>query len=578
VNITPHSPEVDRLIERSHRLGADRRTTNFAGGNTSAKATVTDPLSGDGTEVLWVKGSGGDLGTLTESGLAVLSLDRLHRLVSVYTHPDQEDDMVAALDLCLWGRGGAAPSIDTAMHGLVAAPHVDHLHPESGLAFATAADGEELTRRCFGDRVLWVPWRRPGFQLGMDIALLHAENPQAIGAILGGHGITAWGATSEECEANSLEIISTARDFLAGQGKAEPFGSEIPEFLPLPEAERRALAARLLPVVRGLVGQERPQAANFTDDPVVLDFLARAEHPRLAALGTSCPDHFLRTKIKPLVLDVDPREPLRKLVERLSELHAGYRADYQAYYDRHADPASPPMRGADPTIVLLPGIGMISLGRDAATARVAGEYYINAINAMRGAESVSTYAPIPDSEKFRVEYWELEEAKLRRMPPPARFTGRVVAVLAAPGDPLADVLTDVLPGALRAEGAVVTTIGAQEQGSAADAALAAGGLDAVVLIGAADPGLVAEAVTFLESQGTGGDVVIIQDASTTAGSAARAEKLYEQGIRVNRILPGSLEAADQVVRVVAALAAGELAATTGAVVPVVAAASGREQA
>ncbi|MGA6162133.1 bifunctional aldolase/short-chain dehydrogenase [Amycolatopsis magusensis] len=424
----PSQETVDRLLTRSHRLGADPANTNYAGGNTSAQGTATDPASGEPVELLWVKGSGGDLGTLTEPGLAVLRLDRLRGLTAVYPGPEREDEMVAAFDYCLHGRGGAAPSIDTAMHGLVDSAHVDHLHPDSGIALATAADGEELTARCFGDRVVWVPWRRPGFQLGLDIAGIKAANPQAIGCVLGGHGITAWGDTSDECEARSLEIIRTAAEFLAEHGRADPFGARLPEYEPLPEAARRERAAALAPVLRGLASTDRRQLGHFTDSAVVLDFLAGAEHPRLAALGTSCPDHFLRTKVRPMVLDLPPAAPLDEVLTRLGELHEEYRADYRAYYERHAEPGSPALRGADPAIVLVPGVGMFSFGADAQTARVAGEFYVNAINVMRGAESVSAYAPIPESEKFRIEYWSLEEAKLRRRPAPKPLAGRVALV------------------------------------------------------------------------------------------------------------------------------------------------------
>ncbi|GAA3134667.1 bifunctional rhamnulose-1-phosphate aldolase/short-chain dehydrogenase [Planomonospora alba] len=417
---------VEELLRRSHELGADPRTTNYAGGNTSAKGTAVDPVTGAETELLWVKGSGGDLGTLTESGLAVLRLDRLRALTGVYPGVEREDEMVAAFDHCLHGRGGAAPSIDTAMHGLLDAAHVDHLHPDAGIAIATAADGPALTEEIFGDRVVWVPWRRPGFQLGLDIAAIAAANPQAIGVILGGHGITAWGATSEQCQANSLEIIRTAEAYIAAHGRPEPFGEVV--FETLPEAGRHARAAALFPVLRGLASTDAPQVGHYTDTPEVLDFLARAEHPRLAALGTSCPDHFLRTKVAPLVLDLPPDAPLEDVVARLRELHAAYRADYAAYYARHAGPDSPPMRGADPAIVLVPGIGMFSFGRDKQTARVAGEFYVNAINVMRGAEAISSYAPIDEAEKFRIEYWELEEAKLRRMPAPKPLAARIALV------------------------------------------------------------------------------------------------------------------------------------------------------
>ncbi|TDT42529.1 rhamnulose-1-phosphate aldolase/alcohol dehydrogenase [Streptomyces sp. BK208] len=424
-------PAADALLARSRRLGADPRNTNYAGGNASAKGTGTDPVTGSDVELMWVKGSGGDLGTLTGAGLAVLRLDRMRALKSVYPGVEREDEMVAALDYCLHGKGGAAPSIDTAMHGLVEAAHVDHLHPDSGIALACAADGEKLTAECFGDTVVWVPWRRPGFQLGLDIAAVKNAHPRAIGCVLGGHGITAWGDTSEECERNSLHIIRTAEAFLAERGKAEPFGAVVDAYAPLPEAERRRRAAALAPYVRGLASRDRPQVGHFTDTDVVLDFLARAGHPRLAALGTSCPDHFLRTKVRPLVLDVAPTAPLDEAVARLGELHAAYREEYAAYYERHAGPDSPAMRGADPAIVLVPGVGMFSFGKDKQTARVAGEFYVNAINVMRGAEAVSSYAPIEESEKFRIEYWALEEAKLRRMPKPKPLATRVALVTGA---------------------------------------------------------------------------------------------------------------------------------------------------
>lgn len=419
---------ASELVARSNRLGADPRNTNYAGGNTSAKGTETDPVTQQPVDLLWVKGSGGDLGTLTSAGLAVLRLDRLNSLVDVYPGVDREDEMVAAFDYCLHGKGGAAPSIDTAMHGLVDAPHVDHLHPDSGIALATAADGEKLTAECFGDRVVWVPWRRPGFQLGLDIAAVKRDNPQAIGCVLGGHGITAWGNTSEECEANSLDIIRTAERFLADRGVAEPFGAIVPGYEPLPADERRERAAALSPVIRGLASTDKPQVGHFTDSEAVLEFLSREKLQPLAQLGTSCPDHFLRTKVRPLVLDLPPSASVDEAVARLKELHTQYREDYEAYYQAFAEPDSPAMRGADPAIVLVPGVGMFSFGKDKQTARVAGEFYVNAINVMRGAEAVSTYAPIDEREKFRIEYWALEEAKLQRMPRPKPLATRVAFV------------------------------------------------------------------------------------------------------------------------------------------------------
>lgn len=422
------SDTVAELVARSNRLGSDPRVTNFAGGNTSAKGSSVDPVTGEQVELLWVKGSGGDLGTLTETGLAVLRLDRLRALVDVYQGVDHEDEMVDAFDFTLHGKGGAVPSIDTAMHGLVDAAHVDHLHPDAGIAFATAADGEALTEKTFGDKVVWVPWRRPGFQLGLDIAAVKARHPGAVGCILGGHGITAWGDTSDESERNSLWIIETASAYIADHGRATPFGTVVPGYTALPNDERRAKAAALAPHLRALASTDAVRVGHFTDDVAVTDFLAGSEHPRLSALGTSCPDHFLRTKIRPLVLDLPASATIDESVARLGELHAQYREDYRAYYESHADTDSPAMRGADPAIILIPGVGMFSYGPDKQTARVAGEFYVNAINVMRGAEAISRYTPISDTEKFRIEYWALEEAKLQRRPKPRPLASRIALV------------------------------------------------------------------------------------------------------------------------------------------------------
>jgi rhamnulose-1-phosphate aldolase/alcohol dehydrogenase len=465
---------VQQLIARSNRLGADPRNTNYAGGNTSAKGTAVDPVTGTDTELLWVKGSGGDLGTLRPNGLAVLRLDRLRALAGVYPGVDREDEMVAAFDFCLHGKGGAAPSIDTAMHGLVDAAHVDHLHPDSGIALATAADGEKLTAECFGDRVVWVPWRRPGFQLGLDIAAIKAANPQAIGCILGGHGITAWADTSDEAEANSLEIIRTAQAFLDERGRAEPFGPVVPGREPLPVAERHAKAAAIFPALRGIASADRPQVGHYTDHDVVLEFLAREKLLPLAALGTSCPDHFLRTKIKPMVIDLPSSATPAQIIAAAREAHAGYRADYQAYYDRHATADAPPIRGADPAIVLVPGVGMFSFGQDKQTARVAGEFYVNAINVMRGAESVSTYAPISEAEKFAIEYWALEQAKLARLPKPKPLATRVALVTGA-----ASGIGQAIATRIAAEGGCVV-VADLDLGRAQAAAAAIGGPDTAV--------------------------------------------------------------------------------------------------
>jgi rhamnulose-1-phosphate aldolase/alcohol dehydrogenase len=454
--MAPTNPAAKDLIARSHRLGANPRNTNYAGGNTSAKGTDVDPATGEKVDLLWVKGSGGDLGTLTESGLAVLRLDAVRALRNVYPGVEREDEMVAAFDYTLFGKGGAAPSIDTAMHALVDAKHVDHLHPDAGIAFATSKDGEALTKKAFGGKVAWVDWRRPGFQLGLDIAAIKDANPEAIGVILGGHGITAWGATSKEAEANSLWIIETAQAYIDSKGKKNPFGRALKGYGALAPDARRAKAAALAAHLRSIASTDKPQVGSFTDADVVLDFLASSEHPRLAALGTSCPDHFLRTKVKPLVLDLPANASVEDSIARLDELHAQYRADYAKYYDTYAstgsatEPASPPMRGADPAIILIPGVGMFSYGANKQTARVAGEFYINAINVMRGAEAISTYTPISDAEKFRIEYWALEEAKLQRLPKPKPLAGRIALVTGA-----ASGIGKAIATRLAAEGACV---------------------------------------------------------------------------------------------------------------------------
>ena len=419
---------VEELLARSNRLGSNPKFTNYAGGNTSAKGEAIDPSTGKSATVLFVKGSGGDLGTLTEPGLAKLYLDRLLALANVYRGEKFEDEMVALFDYCAFGRGGAAPSIDTAMHGLVDYAHVDHLHPDSIIAIATSADGAALTQECFGEEILWVDWRRPGFELGVEMAKLAKENPTAKGCILGGHGLSTWAATSDECEKRSIAAIEKAEKFLAAKGKKDPFGKDVKEWQPLAPDERRAKAALIAPTLRGIASHDARMLGHFTDADVVLDFISKSEMPRLAALGTSCPDHFLRTKVSPMVLDTPADADVERIIARAHELHEKYRESYAAYYKRHASPDSPAMRGADPAIILVPGIGMFAFGKDKQTARVASEFYINAINVMRSAESVSKYTPISEKEKFNIEYWDLEEAKLRRMPKPKALAGRIALV------------------------------------------------------------------------------------------------------------------------------------------------------
>jgi rhamnulose-1-phosphate aldolase/alcohol dehydrogenase len=495
---------VKELLERSNRLGSEPRFTNYAGGNTSAKGSVPNPATGQETTVLWVKGSGGDLGTLTEPGLAALELEKFKALKNVYRGVEHEDEMVALFDYCRFGTSGAAPSIDTAMHGLVPFDHVDHLHPDSIIALATSIDGEKLTRECFGDEILWVDWRRPGFQLGLDIAKIATENPKAKGCILGGHGLTTWGATSKECEERSIAAITKAEEFIKAKGKKNPFGAAVAKYKALAPAARTARAAELAPHLRGVASRDVRMVGHFTDADVVLDFTESAELFRLAALGTSCPDHFLRTKISPLVLDTAPDAPLEEVLARVAELHEKYREVYAAYYARHAAIDSPAMRGADPAIILVPGIGMFSFGKDKQTARVASEFYINAINVMRGAEALSTYAPIAESEKFRIEYWDLEEAKLKRAPKPKPLASRIALVTGA-----ASGLGKATALRLAAEGACVVVADRDKEGAVAVAAEIGNSDRAIgIAMDVTDEGAIAAAIAAANLAFGGVDIVV----------------------------------------------------------------------
>lgn len=492
------------MVARSNRLGADKRVTNFAGGNTSAKGYVEDPVTGERAHVMWVKGSGGDLGSMTSAGLAALRLDRVLALRGVYRGPESEDALHELLAHCSFGHGGAAPSIDTTIHALITAEHVDHLHPDAVIALAAAADGEELTRRCFGGEVAWVPWRRPGFELALQIAALQNGDPGLRGVVMGGHGLIAWGGTSDECERTSLALIARAEEFLATQGRSDPLGQVRPGYEALEPSARRAAAAELAPFVRGLASTDKPVVGRWFDDDVVLDFIAREAAPRLVPLGTSCPDHFLRTKIRPLLLDVPAVTDYGQQRERLAQLHALYREEYAAYYDRNAVSDSPPLRGADPAIFLVPGVGMFSFGAGADAARIAGEFYINAINVITGAESVSAYSPVPDSEMFKVEYWALEEAKLKRRPPPKPLAGKVALVTGAGSG-----IGRAIAHRLRSEGAAVAVVDRDLTAAEAVAAELGGGDNALAF--AADVtsrSAVAAAFDEVARRWTGVDIVV----------------------------------------------------------------------
>ncbi len=425
--------EPEKLLYRSNLLGADKRITNYGGGNTSAKVMQADPLTGEETRVLWVKGSGGDVGTMGMDGFATLYMDKLDALKGLYRGPDHEDEMVGYLPHCTFDLNPRAASIDTPLHAYVPRRHVDHMHPDAIIAIAASANSRELTQEIFGDEIGWLPWKRPGYELGLWLERFCKDNPEAKGVVLESHGLFTWDDDARTCYELTLDVIQRAMDWFAQRsGDSAPFGGPIHDSLP-PE-RRRAVAARLMPAIRGMVSGAQHMVGHFDDSGTVLDFVNAQEMERLAALGTSCPDHFLRTKIRPLVVAHDPgRDNLDAVLAGLPAQIAAYSDDYAAYYNRCKHPDSPPMRDPNAVVYLVPGIGMITFAKDKATARISGEFYVNAINVMRGASAVSTYVGLPEQEAFDIEYWALEEAKLQRMPKPRALAGRIALVTGGAG-------------------------------------------------------------------------------------------------------------------------------------------------
>jgi rhamnulose-1-phosphate aldolase/alcohol dehydrogenase len=425
--------EPELLLYRSNLLGADKRITNYGGGNTSAKVRERDPLTGETVEVLWVKGSGGDVGSIRLDGFATLYMSKLEALKGLYRGVEHEDEMVGYLPHCTFNLNPRAASIDTPLHAYVPRAHVDHMHADAIIAIAASKDSKALTREVFGDEIGWLPWKRPGYELGLWLEKFAREHPEAKGVVLESHGLFTWGDDARVCYDTTIEVINQAIDWL------ERRTAEVPAFggaahRALAPAERRGVAAALMPAIRGMVSKDVAMVGHFDDQPAVLEFVNAKDMPALAALGTSCPDHFLRTKIRPLVVDFDPAAPdVAATVAGIADAVEAYRADYAAYYERCRRPDSPAMRDPNAVVYLVPGVGMITFARDKATARISGEFYVNAINVMRGASAVSEYRGLPEQEAFDIEYWLLEEAKLQRMAKPKSLAGRIAIVTGGAG-------------------------------------------------------------------------------------------------------------------------------------------------
>ena len=593
--------EPGLLLYRSNLLGGDKRITNYGGGNTSAKVTEKDPLTGEASEVLWVKGSGGDVGTMKRDGFATLYMDKLQALKGLYRGPDHEDEMVGYLPHCTFNLNPRAASIDTPLHAFVPYSHVDHMHPDAAIAIAATANSQEWTREVWGGEIGWLPWRRPGFELGLWLERFVAENPDAKGVLLASHGLFTWGTTAYDCYRQTLDTINKAIVWLAARTGGRPAfgGPRTPQQAP---DDRRATAARLMPALRGLIGVDQPKIGHFDDSAPVLEFVDAQKMEGLAALGTSCPDHFLRTKIRPLVVDAGASPA--DLQDRIAD----YRQDYAGYYERCRHPDSPAQRDPNPVVYLVPGVGMITFAKDKPTARIAGEFYVNAINVMRGASTVDDYVGLPEQEAFNIEYWLLEEAKLRRMPKPRPLTGKVALVTGGGGGigrAIADrllregacvVLADIDAAALDDAGGELSgrhgkdqvrtvtmdvTDEAAVRKSFCDAQVAYGGIDIVVSnagISSASPVedtelsmwqrnidilttgyfLVArEAFRTMKAQGLGGSIVFIASKNALAASpnasaycTAKAAEVHlarclalegaASGIRVNVINPDAV--------------------------------------
>jgi len=430
--------EVALFLYRSNILGADLRITNFGGGNTSCKTIEKNPLTGEDTEVMWIKGSGGDLGTLKRDGISALYVDRLLSMENVYKGLEYEDNMVALLYHCLYDPASRAPSIDTPLHGFLPFRHIDHLHPDALIAIAAANASQEITKELWGDTIGWIPWQRPGFDLGLKLRDCLNDNPGIRGIVLGGHGLFTWGDTSYDCYVNSLEVIETAAEYLEEQihKNGKVFGG-IKSNLAIDDKQfRRKQASLVAPILRGLCSEYHFMVGHFTDNERVLEFVNSKDLQKLAPLGTSCPDHFLRTKIQPLVLELAPTDDLTdpgKVREKISKQFEEYRQSYRKYYETCKHPDSPAIRDANPVVILYPGIGMFTFAKNKKTARLASEFYINAINVMRGAEAVSQYVALPLQEAFDIEYWQLEEDKLKRLPPDKPLSGRIAFITGAGG-------------------------------------------------------------------------------------------------------------------------------------------------